>query len=55
MLSKKTKYGLKALTFLAKVKDREPIQIAEIAKVFCSLFEEMDFWGPKKEKGEGIT
>ena len=32
MLSKKTKYGLKALTFLAKVRDREPIQIAEIAK-----------------------
>ncbi|MCK0161766.1 RrF2 family transcriptional regulator [Allomuricauda sp. F6463D] len=32
MLSKKTKYGLKALTFLAKIKDREPIQIAEIAK-----------------------
>tara|TARA_A100001391_G_scaffold187688_1_gene157767 strand:+ start:878 stop:1288 length:411 start_codon:yes stop_codon:yes gene_type:complete len=32
MLSKKTKYGLKALTYLAKVKDREPVQIAEIAK-----------------------
>ena len=32
ILSKKTKYGLKALTFLAKVKDREPVQIAEIAK-----------------------
>ncbi|MHA7863721.1 RrF2 family transcriptional regulator [Flagellimonas marinaquae] len=32
MLSKKTKYGLKALTYLAKVEGREPVQIAEIAK-----------------------
>jgi len=32
MLSKKTKYGLKALTHLAKVEGREPVQIAEIAK-----------------------
>ncbi len=32
MLSKKTKYGLKALTFLASQKNRDPIQIAEIAK-----------------------
>ena len=32
MLSKKTKYGLKALTFLATQKNRDPIQIAEIAK-----------------------
>lgn len=32
MLSKKTKYGLKALSFLANQKDREPVQIAEIAK-----------------------
>jgi len=32
MLSKKTKYGLKALTFLANQKDREPVQISEIAK-----------------------
>ena len=32
MLSKKTKYGLKALTFLANRDDRNPVQIAEIAK-----------------------
>lgn len=32
MLSKKTKYGLKALTFLAAHKGREPVQIAEIAR-----------------------
>jgi len=32
MLSKKTKYGLKALTFLGNQKDRNPIAIAEIAE-----------------------
>ncbi|PCJ97432.1 MAG: transcriptional regulator [Flavobacteriaceae bacterium] len=32
MLSKKTKYGIKALTFLAGQVDNEPVQIAEIAK-----------------------
>ena len=32
MLSKKTKYGLKALAFLASQNDRRPVQIAEIAK-----------------------
>ena len=32
MLSKKTKYGLKALTFLAAQKGRTPVQISEIAK-----------------------
>ena len=32
MLSKKTKYGLKALTHLANQSDRNPVQIAEIAK-----------------------
>ena len=32
MLSKKTKYGLKALSYLASLKDRQPVQIAEIAK-----------------------
>ncbi|MAU27119.1 MAG: transcriptional regulator, partial [Muricauda sp.] len=32
MLSKKTKYGLKALTYLASQENREPVQIAEIAK-----------------------
>lgn len=32
MLSKKTKYGLKALTFLAKQDNKEPIPIADIAE-----------------------
>ncbi|MCE2614163.1 Rrf2 family transcriptional regulator [Flavobacteriaceae bacterium D16] len=32
MLSKKTKYGIKALAFLASKEDREPIQIIEIAR-----------------------
>lgn len=32
MLSKKTKYGIKALTFLANQKDYTPIQIATISK-----------------------
>jgi Rrf2 family protein len=32
MLSKKTKYGLKALTYLASQKDTKPVQISEIAK-----------------------
>ncbi|MGB5500560.1 MAG: Rrf2 family transcriptional regulator [Maribacter sp.] len=32
MLSKKTKYGLKALSFLASRKDRQPVPISEVAK-----------------------
>ncbi|MBT8206590.1 MAG: Rrf2 family transcriptional regulator [Eudoraea sp.] len=32
MLSKKTKYGLKALAYLASREDRKPVQIAEIAR-----------------------
>jgi Rrf2 family protein len=32
MLSKKTKYGLKALTFLADRKENGPVQISEISK-----------------------
>lgn len=32
MLSKKTKYGLKALTFIARNKGDMPVQVAEIAK-----------------------
>ncbi len=63
MLSKKTKYGLKALTFLALQKDREPVQIAEIAKqenisqkflesILLSL-RKTGFLGSKKGKGGG--
>jgi Rrf2 family protein len=32
MLSRKTKYGLKALTFIARQADRDPVQIAVIAE-----------------------
>jgi Rrf2 family protein len=32
MLSKKTKYGLKALTFIARSMSSEPVQVGEIAK-----------------------
>ena len=32
MLSKKTKYGLKALTFIARSESTEPVQVGEIAK-----------------------
>jgi Rrf2 family protein len=32
MLSKKTKYGIKALTFLGRQKDRNPVAIATISK-----------------------
>ena len=32
MLSKKTKYGLKALTYIARSEDELPVQVGEIAK-----------------------
>lgn len=32
MLSKKTKYGLKALTYLARQESNTPVQVGEIAK-----------------------
>ncbi|KJD32526.1 Rrf2 family transcriptional regulator [Tamlana nanhaiensis] len=32
MLSKKTKYGLKALTFIARSTDENPVQVSAIAK-----------------------
>ncbi|QTE21946.1 RrF2 family transcriptional regulator [Polaribacter cellanae] len=32
MLSKKTKYGIKALTYLAKQENKRPVQIATISK-----------------------
>lgn len=63
MLSKKTKYGLKALTFLAKRESREPIQIAEIAEsenISQKFLESIlltlrrnGFLGSKKGKGGG--
>ncbi|GAB5475794.1 MAG: Rrf2 family transcriptional regulator [Maribacter sp.] len=63
MLSKKTKYGLKALTFLASRKDTKPVQIAEISReenisqkflesILLSL-RKTGFLGSKKGKGGG--
>ncbi|MEE9363005.1 MAG: Rrf2 family transcriptional regulator [Cellulophaga sp.] len=63
MLSKKTKYGLKALAFLANQKNNEPVQIAEIAKhenisqkflesILLSL-RKSGFLASKKGKGGG--
>jgi len=63
MLSKKTKYGLKALTFLASQPNSTPIQIAEIAKqenISQKFLESIlltlrrnGFLGSKKGKGGG--
>jgi Rrf2 family protein len=63
MLSKKTKYGLKALTFLATQKNRDPIQIAEIAKhenisqkfleSILLILRRTGYLGSKKGKGGG--
>ena len=63
MLSKKTKYGLKALTFLATQGNRDPVQIAEIAKhenisqkflesILLTL-RKTGYLGSKKGKGGG--
>lgn len=63
MLSKKTKYGLKALTYLASQEKNTPVQIAEIAhhenisqkfleSILLSL-RKTGFLGSKKGKGGG--
>ncbi|HET8736501.1 MAG TPA: Rrf2 family transcriptional regulator [Pricia sp.] len=63
MLSKKTKYGLKALTYLASQAKNSPVQIAEIAEqenisqkflesILLSL-RKTGFLGSKKGKGGG--
>ena len=63
MLSKKTKYGLKALTYLATQKNKEPVQIAEISRkenisqkflesILLTL-RKTGFLGSKKGKGGG--
>jgi Rrf2 family protein len=63
MLSKKTKYGLKALTYLASSPKGEPVQISEIAEqenisqkflesILLSL-RKTGFLGSKKGKGGG--
>jgi len=63
MLSKKTKYGLKALAYLAQQKDNAPVQIAEIARhenISLKFLESIlltlrktGFLGSKKGKGGG--
>lgn len=63
MLSKKTKYGIKALTFLAKQENKSPVQIATISKsenISLKFLESIlltlrknGFLGSKKGKGGG--
>lgn len=63
MLSKKTKYGIKALAYIAKREDRKPVQTAEIAssenishKFLESILLDLrksGFLGSKKGKGGG--
>ena len=63
MLSKKTKYGLKALSYLASVDSKLPVQIAEIAEhenISLKFLESIlltlrrnGFLGSKKGKGGG--
>ncbi|MCB0477092.1 MAG: Rrf2 family transcriptional regulator [Crocinitomicaceae bacterium] len=63
MLSKRTKYGLKALTFIAKQDKENPVQIATISKeenishkflesILLSM-RKAGFLGSKKGKGGG--
>ena len=63
MLSKKTKYGLKALTYIARKESDDPVLISEIAKsenisqkflesILLSL-RKNGFLGSKKGKGGG--
>ncbi len=63
MLSKKTKYGIKALAYIARKKDRKPVQTTEISesenisqKFLESILLELrksGFLGSKKGKGGG--
>lgn len=63
MLSKKTKYGIKALTFIARQPGRKPVQTSEIAKsenISQKFLESIlldlrksGFLGSKKGKGGG--
>jgi Rrf2 family protein len=63
MLSAKTKYGIKALTFMARQEDRSPVQISTIAEsenishkylesILLTL-RKARFLGSKKGKGGG--
>ena len=63
MLSKKTKYGIKALTYLAKQENKTPVQIATISSsenISLKFLESIlltlrknGFLGSKKGKGGG--
>ncbi len=63
MLSAKTKYGIKALTFMARLEDKSPVQISTIAEnenishkylesILLTL-RKARFLGSKKGKGGG--
>jgi len=63
MLSKKTKYGLKAITYIARQENKNPVQIATISKsenishkflesILLTL-RKSGFLGSKKGKGGG--
>ena len=63
MLSKKTKYGLKALTYIARQNTNQPVQISAIAKSenishkflesILLILKRSGFLGSKKGKGGG--
>lgn len=63
MLSRKTKYGIKALAYIASRPDRKPVQTAEIAKSenislkflesILVVLRKSGFLGAKKGKGGG--
>lgn len=63
MLSKKTKYGIKALAYIAKQTDKKPVQTSEIAKSemishkflesILLLLKNAGLLGAKKGKGGG--
>ena len=63
MLSKKTKYGIKAITFIASQPERNPLQTSKIAKSenislkflesILLILRKSGFLGSKKGKGGG--
>lgn len=63
MLSRKTKYGLKALTYLARQRDKKPVQISTISEAenisqkflesILLTMRKSGFLGSKKGKGGG--
>ena len=64
MLSKKTKYGLKALAYMARQEQGQPVPIGEIARAenishkflesILLTLRKSGFLGSKKGKGEGV-